>query len=156
MTTFATRRRVPFTPGQMYALVADVERYPEFVPLCERLVVHDRTPTPAGDVLTATMAVGYKAISEQFRCRVTLEPAIPRVSVQHLEGPFRHLENRWLFHSLEDGRACEIDFHIAYEFRSFMLQALMGGLFQQAFEQFAQAFETRARAVYGMERRTGV
>lgn len=132
----------------MYALVADVERYPEFLPLCERLVVHDRVAAPNGEILTATMAVGYKAISEQFRCRVILEPAVPRVTVEHIEGPFKHLENRWLFHPRDGGRGCEIDFHIAYEFRSFMLQALMGGLFQQAFEQFAQAFETRAQAVY--------
>jgi len=133
----------------MYALVADVERYPQFLPLCEGLIVHERHPTETGEVLTATMTVGYKSISEQFKSRVKLEPAIPSVEVEQVAGgPFNHLTNRWLFHPRAGG-GCEIEFHIAYEFRSFMLQALMGGMFSQAVERFAQSFEERAREIYG-------
>jgi coenzyme Q-binding protein COQ10 len=152
MPRHEARRVVPYSPGQMYALVADVERYPEFLPLCESLQVRRRTPRAEGDgeVLLATMAVGYKAIRESFTSRVTLEPAIPRVLVEYVDGPFSHLENRWDFHAVP-GRegACEVEFQIDYAFRSFLLQALMGSLFEQAFARFAEAFEERARAVYG-------
>ena len=147
MPTFQTRRRVPFTPQQMFAVVADVEAYPEFVPLCEGLHVIRREVRGEATVLVARMSIGYRAIHESFTSRVTLHPSEPRVLVEYLDGPFRMLENRWLFHAVPGGT--EVDFYIAYEFRSAVLGRLMGAMFDRAFRRFAEAFEERARLVYG-------
>lgn len=132
----------------MYALVADVERYPEFLPMCTGLKVLARQPSPEGETLTATMSVGYKAIAESFTTRVDLDPAVPRVDVRYLTGPFSHLENRWQFIDLAGGQS-EVDFFITYQFKSIALGMLVGAVFEQAFRKFAEAFEERARHVYG-------
>ena len=147
MPKFETRRRVPYTPGEMYALVADVESYPEFLPLCEGLDVLAREPHGAGELLRAEMRVGYQMIRERFTTQVTLDPTAPEVLAEHLEGPFTHLTNRWRFYPA--GQGCEVDFHIDYAFKSLMLQMLVGGMFEQAFRKFADAFEQRARETYG-------
>lgn len=152
MPQFSTQRLVPFTPEQMYRLVADVERYPEFLPLCESLVVRSRQHSAEVSTLVATMGIGYKAIREAFTTRVTLTPAEPKVLVEYLDGPFRHLENRWRFLPAPQGSV--VDFFIVYEFRSPVLAVLMGALFDKAFHRFAEAFEVRAREVYGQ--RAGV
>lgn len=147
MPTFANRHFVPFTTRQMYELVADVERYPEFLPLCESLTVTSRQAEGSATRLIATMGVGYKSIRERFTSRVLLQPEDLAIDVAYQDGPFHHLENRWRF--LEATGGSEIDFFISYEFRSRMLAVLMGGLFDQAFRRFTAAFEERARAVYG-------
>jgi coenzyme Q-binding protein COQ10 len=136
----------------MYDLVADVERYPEFLPLCEALRVRKREQAADGkSVLVADMTVGYKAIRETFTSRVTLDPGALRVHAGSMAefsaGPFRRLENRWAFHPAPGG--CTVDFHIAYEFKSWMLQSLVGGLFDRVFRRYTRAFEERAHAVYG-------
>lgn len=135
-----------FTPEQMFALVADVERYPEFVPLCESLAVKSRESRGTETVLIATMGIGYKAIRERFTTRVTLQPDAHTILVEYLDGPFRRLENRWRF--IEVGGGCEVDFFIDYEFRSIALGLLMGAMFDTAFRKFADAFEARAKTVY--------
>lgn len=148
MPMFRTTRRVPFTPEQMFALVADVERYPDFLPLCTGLTVRRRLVTPSGhQQLVAAMSVGYKAISETFTSRVTLDAPGNKILVEYMDGPFRHLENRWSFLPAEEG--CEIAFFISYEFASRALGLLMGTMFDRAFRRFAEAFEQRARLVYG-------
>jgi coenzyme Q-binding protein COQ10 len=147
MPTFETTRRVPFTPEQMFALVADVERYPEFVPLCEDLRVTSRSRSKEGEVVIADMDVGYKAIRETFTSRVTLDPDKPFVKAEAVAGPFRYLENRWSFNPVSGG--CEVRFYISYEIRSLMLQMLAGAVFERAFSRFAEAFEVRARHIYG-------
>lgn len=149
MPTFSIQRRVPFSAEQMYALVADIERYPEFLPLCTGLTVTSRAKTADGDdELTARMSVGYKSIAESFTTQVTLKPADMRVDVAYLDGPFRRLDNRWRF--VGDGATGSVvDFFIDYEFRSPMLGVLVGAMFDQAFRKFAEAFENRARVVYG-------
>jgi coenzyme Q-binding protein COQ10 len=131
----------------MFDLVANVEDYPKFLPWCERLHVKGRERRGQAEVLIADMTVAYNLVRETFTSRVTLEPDIPRVLVEYLEGPFRQLENRWLFPVRDDG--CDIDFYIAYEFRSMMLQMLIGAMFDHAVRKFAEAFETRAYTVYG-------
>lgn len=152
MPSFSNRHRVPFTAQQMYDLVADVERYPEFLPMCESLVVRSRTQDGNGHtVLNATMAVGYKALKESFTTRVTLIPEESRILVAYLDGPFRRLDNRWTF--IADGEASIVDFYIDYEFRSPLLAVVMGALFDKAFRRFTQAFEDRARIIYGMRSR---
>ena len=148
MPMFNSTRRVKHSPAEMFALVADVEKYPQFLPLCEGLVVRRRTPREdGGEVLLADMTVGYKAIRETFTSRVTLDPANLKILVEYVDGPFRYLENRWSFRPAEKGS--EVVFFISYEFASRMLGLLMGAMFDKAFRKFAEAFERRADAVYG-------
>ena len=148
MPMFNSTRRVRHSPAEMYALVADVEKYPQFLPLCEGLTVRRRTPRDGGgEVVVADMSVGYKAIRETFTSRVTLDPANLKILVEYVDGPFRYLENRWSFKPHDKG--CEVGFFISYEFASRMLGLLMGTMFDKAFRKFAEAFEKRADLVYG-------
>jgi coenzyme Q-binding protein COQ10 len=150
MPSFRTTRRVPFTPRQMFDLVADVSRYPEFLPLCEALVVRSRGREGEVGILTADMTVGYKAIRETFTSRVRLDLErcqVATAGVQGAMGPFSRLENRWQFRAAPGG--CDVDFSIAYELKSAMLQMLVGALFDRAFRRYTEAFEQRARSVYG-------
>jgi len=150
MPSFRITRAVRHSPEQMYDLVADVERYPEFLPLCESLRVLRRQDGPDGtEVLVAEMGVGYKAIRERFTTRVGLDRANLKITAEYIDGPFRHLENRWTFKPAASGTGCEIDFFITYEFKSFALGLLMGTMFDRAFRKFTDAFETRADRVYG-------
>lgn len=149
MPQFSTKRRARHTAGEMFDLVADVERYPDFVPLCRALKVKSRTPKGEGvEVLIADMTVAYKLIRETFTSRVTLDKSKFEILVEYLNGPFSHLQNRWSFRPLGE-QACEIEFFIEYEFRSRVLAALMGAMFDAAFRRFAAAFEQRADEVYG-------
>jgi coenzyme Q-binding protein COQ10 len=135
----------------MFQLVADVEKYPEFVPLCESLRVRRRVQSGEGiGTLVADMSVGYKAIHETFTTRVTLDETRLRILVEYVEGPFSFLENRWTFKP--DPLGCAVEFYITYEFKSFALGVLMGAMFDRAFRKFADAFETRADQIYGVER----
>lgn len=131
----------------MFALVADVERYPEFLPLCTGLTVLSRRKQENGEDLTARMSVGYKAIRESFTTRIVTNASEKRIDVSYLDGPFKSLDNRWSFH--DDAGGSMVDFFIAYEFRSKVLGALVGTVFDQAFRRFAAAFEERAALVYG-------
>lgn len=131
----------------MFDLVADVERYPEFLPLCEGLNIRRRSMLEDGrEVLLADMTVGYKAIRETFTSRVTLDRSKLRIDVEYVNGPFSHMENIWRFTA--DGNKTIVDFSINYQFKSRMLGLLMGGMFDQAFRRFADAFEKRAAKTY--------
>ena len=145
---FQTSRRVNHSADDMFALVADVERYPEFVPLCEDLRVLSRGREGEIEIITATMTVAYKMIREAFTTDVRLDRQAGRIQVTYHEGPFKSLENIWAFRPLGPN-ASEVSFSIGYEFRSRMLQMLMGAMFDRAFRKFADAFEARADAVYG-------
>jgi coenzyme Q-binding protein COQ10 len=135
--------------ADMFDLVADVERYPEFVPLCEKLVVRKREALDGErSVLVAEMTVAYKVFRETFASKVTLDRPKLEILVEYLDGPFRSLENRWHFKEVGD-RECEVEFFIEYEFRSRTLGLLMGGVFEAAFRRFAEAFEQRADKLYG-------
>jgi len=148
MSRFITKRRVRHSAGDMFDLVADIERYPEFVPLCRSTRVSRRAKVEEGvETLRSEMTVAYKMISETFVTRVTLDKPRLQIQVQYLEGPFRQLENRWTFRPLGDN-ACEVEFFISYEFRSRTLGFLMGSMFDTAFRKFADAFERRADAVF--------
>lgn len=149
MPSFSTTRRVRHAAADMFDLVADVENYPAFVPLCERLVVRKREDMPDGRrQLIADMTVAYKVFRETFTSKVTLDKASSQILVEYLNGPFSSLENRWRFVPTGE-KSCEVEFFIAYEFRSFILAALMGSVFETAFRRFAEAFERRADEVYG-------
>jgi coenzyme Q-binding protein COQ10 len=148
MPQFSTKRRIRHTAAEMFELVSDVERYPQFVPLCRTLRVRKRIPEPERiEILIADMTVAYKLVRESFVSRVTLDRPNLRILVEYLEGPFSHLENRWAFHPIDD-RSCQVDFFISYEFRSRMLGLLMGSMFDVAFRRMAAAFERRADAIY--------
>jgi coenzyme Q-binding protein COQ10 len=148
MPSFHTTRRVTHPASDMYALVADVEQYPKFVPLCQGLRVLRREHTGAHETLIASMTVAYKLFCESFTSRVVLKPAGRTILVSYLDGPFRRLENRWTFTPAGE-EACQVGFYLDYEFRTRALQMLMGAVFDRAFRTFADAFEARADAVYG-------
>lgn len=131
----------------MYDLVADVEKYPEFLPLCEALSVRSRKERDGKSLLVADMTVGYKAIRETFTTQVLLKPEEHAIDVKYLDGPFKYLDNRWRFEPSPDG-GCSVYFYIDYEFKSLILGAVMGSMFDRAFRMFAEAFEARADRIY--------
>lgn len=133
--------------AEMFDLVADVERYPEFVPLCQSLKVRRRTSENGKEVIVADMTIAYKIVRETFTSRVTLERERLTILVEYIEGPFRRMNNRWTFRPV-DQQSCEVEFFLTYEFRSRTLGLLMGSVFDAAFRRFAAAFERRANEVY--------
>jgi len=149
MKTFTTRHLVRHSADNMFALVADVESYPDFVPLCEDLRIRGRQDLD-GDrqILIADMTVGYKVFRETFTSKVTVDRPNLLITVAYLDGPFRKLENRWRFTPKGEG-ACDVEFYISYEFKSRTLGLVAGAAFDRAFRQFSTAFEERADAIYG-------
>ena len=148
MHVYETKHAIAHSADDMFALVADVESYPKFLPLCEALQLKRRERREGKEVLIATMVVGYKLIRESFTTEVMLDPGDRTILVQHLDGPFSVLENRWRFQPL-DAETCEIDFYIRYCFRSRMLERLIGALFAKVVRRYTAAFEKRADAIYG-------
>ena len=147
MPKFETTRTVRHSAEKMFALVADVEKYPEFLPLCDGLSVQSRKERDGKTLLVAAMTVGYKAIRETFTTQVLLKPDENRIEVKYVDGPFRYLTNIWEFTDRPDGGS-DVYFYIDYEFKSRILGALMGSMFERAFRMFAEAFEKRADAIY--------
>ncbi len=149
MPHYVTTRRLPHAADEMFELVADVERYPEFVPMCEKLTVRRRTTGVNGsEVLIADMSIGYKLIRESFTSRVALDREKRNILVEYVDGPFSHLENRWSFAPAQGG-GCEVTFDIDYAFRSRTFQMIAGAVFDTVVRKMVQAFETRADAIYG-------
>jgi coenzyme Q-binding protein COQ10 len=149
MPQFSTKRRVRHTATDMFDLVADVEKYPQFVPLCSALTVKSRSIK--GDdviVLVADMTVAYKIVRETFTSRVMLDRPNLKILVEYLNGPFKRMQNRWTFQPAGED-TCDVEFFIAYEFRSRTLAMLMGAMFDAAFRKFSVAFEKRADELYG-------
>jgi coenzyme Q-binding protein COQ10 len=148
MPRFSSKRRVHHSAPQMFDLVADVERYPEFVPLCQSLKIRERSPQPDGtEIVIADMTVSFRLVRETFTSRVTLDRPNLKILVEYLKGPFSNLENRWAFEP-KSGTDCDVGFFLSYEFKSRMLALLMGTMFDAAFQRFAAAFEKRADVVY--------
>src|SRR6202051_3268215 len=149
MPQFSSKRRVQHSAPQMFDLVADVERYPEFVPLCNSLKIRQRTPKPDGtEIVVCEMTVAFKLVREAFTTRVTLDRPNLKILVEYLQGPFSNLENRWSFEPKSE-TTCDVGFYLSYEFKSRMLAMLTGTMFDTAFQRFAAAFEKRADVVYG-------
>ena len=152
MPVFRTTKTVAHSPADMFDLVADVEQYPQFLPLCTGLKIRKRGATPEGlEQLTADMEVGYKAIREKFTSRVTLDRPNLKILVEYVDGPFSHMQNSWTFSPAAAGQGggCLIEFFIDYAFRSRTLGFLMGSMFETAFRRFTAAFEKRADVIYG-------
>ena len=148
MHIYETTHPVAHSAEEMFALVARVEDYPKFLPLCEELDVKRREQHDGKELLVATMTVGYGMIHESFTTKVHLDPPARTVLVEYLDGPFTFLENRWHFQPDGPG-ACKVQFYIAYAFRSRLFERLVGRLFAKAVERYTSAFETRADVVYG-------
>ncbi len=142
MPLHSEKKFLPYRPEQLYELVADVEDYPNFLPWCIALRVLERSE----NLLRAEMLVGFSVVRESFISRVTLTP-MDRIDVEYLDGPFRHLQNRWLFHPAEDG--CMVDFFVDFEFRSRLLRKIAGPVFSEAVRRMVLAFEQRAAERYG-------
>ena len=151
MPSFRTTRRVYHSAQNMFDLVADVEAYPEFVPLCTSMRLRQRTRNAEGvETLLADMEVGYKAIRERFTSRVICDRPNLTILVDYVDGPFSRMKNRWIFVDEPGGQGVStVEFFIDYEFRSRVLGLLMGSMFDTAFRRFSAAFERRADKVYG-------
>ena len=149
MHIFETRHRVAHSANEMFALVASVEDYPQFLPLCEALRITSRALREDKEVLIAIMTVGYRLFRERFTTEVILDRTSRTILVSYLDGPFAHLENRWRFEPV-GAETSEIDFYIAYSFRSKLFEQLIGGLFEKAVRKYTEAFEARADAIYGV------
>jgi coenzyme Q-binding protein COQ10 len=143
MPTHGERRVLPYSPEQLYALVADVARYPEFLPWCIAARVRKREDK----LLVADLVIGFRMIRERFTSRVRLDDEGRRIDVAYIEGPFKYLNNHWVFEPHPEG--CLIDFYIDFEFRSKILQRLMEALFHEAVRRMVATFEARAREIYG-------
>ena len=142
MPTHAEKRVLPYTQAQLFDMVADVERYPDFLPWC----LASRITKREGAVITADLIIGFRMVRERFTSRVTLDRP-NRIDVEYTHGPLSHLNNHWVFHPHEDG--CLIDFYVDFEFRSRVLQKLIGALFNEAVKRMVAAFEARAGDLYG-------
>jgi coenzyme Q-binding protein COQ10 len=143
MPTHAEKKVLPYTPEQLFDLVADVEKYPEFLPWAVAARIRSRE----GNVITADLVIGFKMFRERFTSKVVLDQP-RRIDVSYTEGPFRYLNNHWVFESMPGGGTC-IDFFVDFEFRSAILQRLIGMLFNEAVRRMVHAFETRAKKLYG-------
>ena len=143
MPTHAERRRLPYSAEQLFDLVADVERYPEFLPWCLGARVRERK----ANLIVADLLIGYRMVRERFTSRVTLDRA-RRIDVSYSDGPFRYLNNHWEFEPQPDGSSV-LDFYVDFEFRSRMLQKVIELLFNEAVKRMVAAFEGRARRLYG-------
>lgn len=147
MTARRTRTEVSYSADQMYALVADVERYPEFLPWCVALRIVGRRVEDTHEFLTADMVVAYRVFREQFRSLVRLDHAGRRIEVDYVDGPFRSLKNFWSFTDRPEGGSI-VDFSIEFEFRSFLLQAAAQAAFEKAFLKMSEAFVERAQRIH--------
>ena len=148
MPTHAEQRHSRFTPDQLFDLVADIERYPEFLPWCVAARIRRRE----GNTIWADLIIGFKMFRERFTSRVTADRALHRIDVAYTEGPFRYLNNHWNFKPAPDGGTL-IDFYVDFEFRSVLLQKIIGALFGEAVKRMVGAFEHRAEHLY---RETGL
>jgi len=143
MPTHGEKKLLPHRPDQLFDLVADIDRYPEFLPWCVAARINERE----GNVLHADLVIGFKMFRERFTSKVTLtRPG--RIDVEYARGPFRYLNNHWIFTPEGDG-ACMIDFYVEFEFRSRIVQGLIGTVFHEAVRRMVRAFEIRARKIHG-------
>ncbi len=135
-------RKLPYTPEQMYALVADVAKYPEFLPW----VIATRIKSDSDTEMVADMVVGFKQLRERFTSRVRKVPG-QEIRVEYLDGPLKNLENDWKFRAVDGG--CEVDFYVSFSFQNMFFEALAGQYFDRAFCKLVSAFEERAGELYG-------
>ncbi|MFN3644598.1 MAG: type II toxin-antitoxin system RatA family toxin [Gemmobacter sp.] len=148
MPTHRETKRLPWSAAEMYALVADVERYPEFLPWCAAARVRTRRPVGDGaELMEADLVISFKVFREKFGSRVILWPERRRIETEYIDGPFRHMRSTWDFRDL-DGGGCEVEFFVDFEFRNAILQGIVGIVFNEAMQRIVRAFEARAAALH--------
>ena len=147
----AEKRVLPYAPEELYNLVRDVDKYPEFLPWCQALRIRKREAAEEGEVVLADMVIGFKVFRERFTSQVVAKPGgggkPARIDITYTDGPFKFLNNHWIFNAV--GGGTEIDFFVDFEFRAKILEKAIGVIFNEAVQKMVNAFETRARAVYG-------
>jgi coenzyme Q-binding protein COQ10 len=150
MTTHSDRRILPYRADQMFDLVADVARYPEFLPWTAAARIRSRVPLPEarGEVMEADLVISFKVFRERFGSRVTLLPGEGRILTEYIDGPFKHLRSEWTFAERPEG-GCEVGFSVDFEFRNAILQGVIGVVFTEAMRRIVGAFEVRAKQLYG-------
>ena len=149
MPQHSESRVVPYDADLMFAIVADVERYPEFLPWVVSLRVLSRAKDEGKDIIVAEMQVGFSALRERYTSRIVMDPAARRIDVRQVHGVFRELDNCWRF--TPEGKGCRIDFLVRFEFRSRLLSAIAGSAMSLAVSRMTHAFEERARKVGSKE-----
>ncbi len=148
MTTHSETRILPYSADQMYILIADIESYPQFLPWCSGCRIRSRRDAGLSEVVDADMIVSFKVFREKFGSRVTLSPKPRKIDVEYLDGPFKYLINNWSFVPIDD-ESCEVSFFVDFEFKSIVLQKLIGLVFHEAMQRVVRAFEARAEQLYG-------
>jgi coenzyme Q-binding protein COQ10 len=147
MPRHSETKRLPYTADQMYALVADVEAYPEFLPWTSAARIRSRKVVGASEVLEADLVISFKVFRERFGSRVVLWPEERKIDTEYLDGPFRHMRSAWAFR--DAGAGCEVDFMVDFEFKNAILQSIIGVVFNEAMLRVVRAFERRAAELYG-------
>lgn len=147
MTTHSETRTLPYSAQQMYDLVADVERYPEFLPWTAAARIRERRQAGSALIVDADLVISFKVFRERFGSRVTLWPGERRIDTEYLDGPFRRMLSKWSFE--DNGAGCDVRFYVDFEFRNRVLQGAAGLFFQEAMTTIVKAFEKRAKALYG-------
>lgn len=147
MPTHSETKRLPYTAQQMYDLVADVARYPEFLPWCAAARIRRITPQGDARVMEADLVISFKVFRERFGSRVVLRDGDLSIETEYLDGPFRHMISNWRFADADDG--CDVSFHVDFEFRNAVLQGIIGVVFNEAMHRIVRAFERRALELYG-------
>ena len=148
MPTHHETRVLPYTAQQMYDLVADVGRYPEFLPWTSAARITARRPFDEGEVMEADLVISFKVFRETFASRVTLWPQKKRIDTEYLTGPFRKMTSFWMFRDRPEGGS-EVEFFVDFEFRNAILQRIIGVVFNDAMQRVVRAFERRASALHG-------
>ncbi|MCB6177192.1 type II toxin-antitoxin system RatA family toxin [Rhodobacter sp. Har01] len=147
MPTHHEIKRLPYTAQQMYDLVADVARYPEFLPWNSAARIRSLTPIPGGTLMEADLVISFKVFRERFGSRVQLLANERRIITEYIDGPFRFMRSTWAFRDAPGG--CEVEFFVDFEFRNAILQGIIGVVFNEAMTRVVRAFERRANALYG-------
>ncbi len=147
MTTHSETKKLPYTADQMYALVADVGKYPQFLPWCAAARVRSTEDKGDRTEMLADLVISFKVFRERFGSRVTLWPETKQIDTEYLDGPFRYMESRWTFKDVEGG--CEVSFFVDFEFKNRILQGAAGMFFYEAMQRIVRAFERRAAELYG-------
>ena len=148
MTSHSETRHLPYTAQQMYDLVADVARYPEFLPWTAAARVRSVTPQDDGsEVMTADLVISFKVFRERFSSRVVLRPEARTIDTEYLDGPFKYMISNWKFTDTDAG--CDVSFKVDFEFRNLLLQKAGGLFFYEAMQRIVRAFEARAADLYG-------
>lgn len=153
MPSHSETRPLPYTARQMYDLVANVPKYPEFLPWCAAARVRKTTELDDHLVMDADLVISFKVFRERFGSRVTMWPDKMLIDTEYLDGPFRYLKSTWSFADTDTG--CDVSFSVDFEFRNALLRGIIGVVFNEAMHRIVRAFESRAADLYGQNRIAG-